>query len=316
MKYRLGIDVGGTNTDAVILDEANRVVASCKEPTSADVSGGIDKAVERILRESRVPAKDIVDAMLGTTHATNAIVERKSLSKVAAIRLASPSGLAIPPFVEWPEDLLKVVGCGYRIVKGGYEYNGAPISRPDKDEIKRAIGEAAEKGAEALAISSAFAPVNGECEELALSIAREVLGAEFPVTLSREIGSIGLIERENAAILNAAIRRLAERAYGSFKSVLAKHGVPAVLFITQNDGTLMGHRLRHALPHTHRRVGTHELPPRRRLPVQGRGRDRRGRGRHHDRRGRPPQGLPARIELGRRGSAACAPTSACPTSSP
>lgn len=239
MKYKLGIDVGGTNTDAAILDEAGRVVASCKEPTSPDVSTGIDRAVERILAISRVPPSSIADAMLGTTHATNAIVERKQLSRVAAIRLSGPSGHSIPPFAEWPADLLAAIGGSYSIVKGGYEYNGAPIAAPDRDEIRRALDAAAKAGAEALAISSAFAPVNSYCEELALELAREALGADFPVTLSHEIGSIGLIERENAAILNAAIRRLAERAYGSFQSALSKQGVAAELFITQNDGTLM-----------------------------------------------------------------------------
>jgi N-methylhydantoinase A/oxoprolinase/acetone carboxylase beta subunit len=239
MKYKLGIDVGGTNTDAVILDDAGEVIASCKEPTTPDVSGGIDKAVERILQESRVLASSIGDAMLGTTHATNAIVERKNLSRVAVIRLSAPSGLAIPPFVEWPADLLSAIGGTYTIVKGGYEYDGAPIAEPDRDEIRAALEAARKNGAEALAVSSAFAPVNGECEELVRGLAHEVLGADFPVTLSHEIGSIGLIERENAAILNAAIRKLAERAYGSFQSALSKHGVMAELFITQNDGTIM-----------------------------------------------------------------------------
>ncbi len=239
MKCRLGIDVGGTNTDAVILDESGRVVASCKEPTTPDVSTGIERAVDRILDGSRVAPGDIRDAMLGTTHATNAVVERRDLSRVAVLRLSGPSGHSIPPFTEWPADLLGVVQGPWAVVRGGYEYSGAPISIPDKDEIRRALDKAGGNGAQALAISSAFAPVNAEHEEMARALAQEVLGPDFPVTLSREIGSIGLIERENAAILNAAIRSLAEKAYGSFQSALAKRGVKAELFITQNDGTLM-----------------------------------------------------------------------------
>ena len=58
------------------------------------------------------------------THATNAIVERKNLSRVGIIRLAAPSGYAIPPFIEWPEDILEAISHFYVIVKGGYEYNG------------------------------------------------------------------------------------------------------------------------------------------------------------------------------------------------
>lgn len=96
MKYRLGIDVGGTNTDAVILDDRNSVVAKHKEATTQDISSGITKAVEHVLKESGIYPGDILEAMLGTTHATNAIVERKGLSRVGVLRLSGPSGYAIP----------------------------------------------------------------------------------------------------------------------------------------------------------------------------------------------------------------------------
>jgi len=239
MRYRLGIDVGGTNTDAAILDEAHRVVAKTKAATTSDVSSGIGEAVGRVLALSTIPPADITNAMLGTTHATNAIVERKGLSRVGVIRLAAPSGFAIPPFIEWPRDLLDALGCPWVIVKGGYEYNGVPLSKPDRDEIRRALETIAAKRIEALAVSGVFSPISDEQEMLVEELAREALGKDFPVTRSREIGSIGLIERENAAVLNAAIRGLARKAYGAFQNVLATHGIRAELFITQNDGTLM-----------------------------------------------------------------------------
>lgn len=239
MKYRLGIDVGGTNTDAAILDEENRVVAKGKASTTPDVSSGIDEVVRSVLAQSKLAPGSIVNAMLGTTHATNAIVERKGLSRVGVIRLSGPSGFAIPPFIEWPQDLLDAMGCPWVIVKGGYEYNGAPLSLPDKDEIRGALETIRKKGAEALAVSGVFSPISDKQEMLVQELAHEVLGKGFPVTRSREIGSIGIIERENAAVLNAAIRGLAEKAYGSFQDVLTKHGIAAELFITQNDGTLM-----------------------------------------------------------------------------
>ncbi len=153
MKYRLGIDVGGTNTDAVILDDKNKVIAKCKKATSADISTGIKNAVEQVLNDSAINPADIADAMLGTTHGTNAIVERKSLSKVGVIRLAAPSGFAIPSFIEWPDDILKAVDHFYVIVKGGYEYHGALISNTDKDEILKALNDIKAHGAEALAVS-------------------------------------------------------------------------------------------------------------------------------------------------------------------
>jgi len=239
MRYRLGIDVGGTNTDAVILDSNNRVIAKQKETTTTDVSAGITKAVDRVLQYSDINPSEITNAMLGTTHATNAIIERKGLSKVGLIRLSAPSGYGIPPFVDWPNDMMAVTKNSFVIVKGGYEFNGIPISKPDKEEIKKALAELKKNGIESLAVSGAFSPVNADQEELVRELAIEIFGKNFPITLSNEIGSIGLIERENAAVLNAAIRKLAERAYGGFQDVLKKHGINADLFITQNDGTLM-----------------------------------------------------------------------------
>jgi N-methylhydantoinase A/oxoprolinase/acetone carboxylase beta subunit len=239
MQYRLGIDVGGTNTDAVILDERDAVLAQCKRPTTADVSSGIKEAVDGVLKEGRVRAEHIRHAMLGTTHCTNAIVERRNLCRVGIVRLGAPSGLAIPPLTDWPADILPHVGQHQHIVHGGYEYNGVPLSPPDEQEIRSALEALAKDGIEALAVSGVFSPVNHEQEQLVRALAEERFGAGFPIALSSEIGSVSLLERENATILNAAISRIAEAAYGSFQDVLRAHGVQADLFITQNDGTLM-----------------------------------------------------------------------------
>jgi N-methylhydantoinase A/oxoprolinase/acetone carboxylase beta subunit len=239
MSHRLGIDVGGTNTDAVILDTHDAVVAKSKRPTTEDVSAGLKAAVDAVLSESGIDPAAIIHAMLGTTHSTNAIVERRGLSKIGTIRLGAPSGLAIPPLLDWPTDILSYIGNYFSIVGGGYEYNGLPISAVDKEEIKGALLSLEKKGIEALAVSCVFSPVNSEQELMVKDLAASVFGADFPVSLSSEVGSIGILERENATILNAAILRIADSAYGSFQNVLRDHGIKADLFITQNDGTLM-----------------------------------------------------------------------------
>ena len=76
--YKLGIDVGGTNTDAVLVDENRAVVADIKYPTSADIYDGILGAMRTVLEVSGVDPAQIHQAMLGTTQCTNAIVERKN----------------------------------------------------------------------------------------------------------------------------------------------------------------------------------------------------------------------------------------------
>ncbi len=239
MNYKLGIDVGGTNTDAVILDMNDRVVAKSKRPTSEDVSSGIRDAVESVLQTGKVAPLQIVHAMLGTTHATNAIVERKGLSRVGIIRLCLPAGRSVPPYLDWPSDIIPHLGNHYEMVRGGYEFNGKILSQPDREEIKKALESLRKNNIEALAVSCVFAPVNSEHELLVREIAGGVFGRHFPVSLSHEIGTIGILERENATILNAAILKIAESAYSSFQDVLKAYGVKSDLFITQNDGTLM-----------------------------------------------------------------------------
>ncbi len=239
MNYRLGIDVGGTNTDAVILDKDNRVIAKSKCPTTEDVSSGIKDAVNSVFIAGNIDPSQIIHAMLGTTHSTNAIVERKGLSKIGIIRLCVPSGKGVPPYLDWPPDIIPHIGRNYRMVRGGYEYNGKLIAQPDKEEIGEALVSLKKQGIEALAVSCVFAPVNNDQELLVKELAEEVFGEAFPVSLSNEIGTIGILERENATILNAAILNIADSAYCSFQNVLRGHGIKADLFITQNDGTLM-----------------------------------------------------------------------------
>ena len=107
--YRIGIDVGGTNTDACILDKDLNVVNSVKMPTTDDVESGIYNSLKKVLEESKIDSSLIKYVMLGTTHCTNAIVERKRLNNVAMIRIAKPATVAINPFIDWPEDLRQKV---------------------------------------------------------------------------------------------------------------------------------------------------------------------------------------------------------------
>ncbi len=81
---RLGIDVGGTNTDAVIMDGADRVIAKAKVPGTPDITGGIVAAIDAVLRAPEAATPDrITHDMLGTTHATNAVLERRHLRRIA-----------------------------------------------------------------------------------------------------------------------------------------------------------------------------------------------------------------------------------------
>ena len=94
--YKLGIDVGGTNTDAVLIDENLNVIADIKYPTSGDIYDGILGALRAVLESSGVDRSQIGQAMLGTTQCTNAIVERKNLAKIGILRIGAPATCGVP----------------------------------------------------------------------------------------------------------------------------------------------------------------------------------------------------------------------------
>ena len=96
---RIGIDVGGTNTDAVILDRDDQLLAKTKQLTTADVTGGITKALQAVLETPGLDRARITHVMLGTTHATNAVIERRRLRRVATVRIGAPSTNAHPAAV-------------------------------------------------------------------------------------------------------------------------------------------------------------------------------------------------------------------------
>ncbi len=234
---RIGIDVGGTNTDAVMVEDA-RVVGSVKSPTTDDVTGGVRESLRLLVAELGGETGPVDAVMVGTTHFTNAVVQRRDIEPVAALRIGLPSGRSLPPFVDWPPDLAARVSGRVFMVRGGHEYDGRPLVPFDAGAVRSAAAEIAAAGIESVAVSAVFSPLRPECEDAAA----EILTEELPgvsVTRSHQLGRIGLLERENAALLNAALVGLARRTTAAFAEAVAASGIDAPLFITQNDGTVM-----------------------------------------------------------------------------
>lgn len=237
MSYRIGIDVGGTNTDAVLLDKDDTILEKTKTPTTPDITSGIINALEEVL-DTEVSKDDIDYVMLGTTHCTNAVTERENLNEVAIIRAGAPATTAVKPLFEWPDELAATVGNHTTIIKGGHEFNGEEISPLDEDAAREFLREKADV-VNSVAITSVFSPVIDDHEKRLAEIAREELGEDIPVSISSEIGSVGLLERENATVLNAALTRVIREASTAFRAAMEEHGLDAQLYFGQNDGTLM-----------------------------------------------------------------------------
>ena len=236
--YRLGIDVGGTNTDAVIMQDRN-VLSGVKASTTEDVTSGVLEAMEAAIAKAGVDRAKITNVMIGTTHFTNAVIERRHINPVAAIRLGLPATACLPPMVDWPDDLREAVGGHGYLVRGGYEFDGRELAALDLDEIDRIADDINAKRIGAVAITSVFGPINTKMEEEARARLQKKC-PDIPVVLSSEIGRIGLLERESAAIMNASLLKLSARTVDAFANALKSAGLDCPFFITQNDGTLMG----------------------------------------------------------------------------
>jgi N-methylhydantoinase A/oxoprolinase/acetone carboxylase beta subunit len=243
---RIGIDVGGTNTDAVLLEDGP-VVHAVKTPTTADVTTGIVKALAELAGRPEV-ARDTIDGVvIGTTHFVNAVVQRRDLSRVAAVRIGLPASASLPPFCDWPEDLTNSVRGEVFMLEGGHDYDGRPIVPFDEAGMRRAARRIRASGIHSVAVAAIFSPLDPSCEERA----QIILAEECPdalVTLSHDLGRIGLLERENAALLNAALVELARATVAGFTRAIAASGIAAPLYLTQNDGTVMQAEVATALP--------------------------------------------------------------------
>src|SRR4051812_24980449 len=233
---RIGVDVGGTNTDAVVMAGAT-LLGSAKTPTTADITGGIVASVREALARAQTAPASVRAIMIGTTHFTNAVVERRRLEPTAIVRLGLPATASVPPFADWPADLRAAIdGHGY-LAHGGYEYDGRPISALDEAELRGIAGQIRARGSTALAICAVFSPIRPDLEQQAAAIFQQE-NPGLRISLSHEIGRLGLLERENACILNACLSGLAERTVSAIGAALHALNLDVAVYLSQNDGTL------------------------------------------------------------------------------
>jgi N-methylhydantoinase A/oxoprolinase/acetone carboxylase beta subunit len=237
LMIRIGVDVGGTNTDAVVM-VGRQILATTKVPTSADVTSGLMQALHEVQAQAGIAPGDVRLVVIGTTHFTNAVIERRHLSATAVVRLCLPAAQCLPPMVDWPADLRAAVGDHVYLASGGVEFDGTPIAAFDPAEIRR-IGRAIRgRGIDCIAVAGVFAPVKDQYElEAAALLAEECPGAR--ITVSSAIGQLGLLERESATILNSALTKLAHVTVAALREGVEQCGITCPLYLSQNDGTLM-----------------------------------------------------------------------------
>ena len=231
----IGLDVGGTHTDAVLMD-GSRVTARAKAITTEDVASGIESALSAVLEGQNPATVDLLT--IGTTQFTNAVVERKQLSRVAAVRVCLPAGRGLMPRADWPQDLMEATDGGSYLIHGGHLYDGRPLSELQEEELSELTQTLSDTQPTAVVVSCAFSPTQPEQEDrLVARLAESLPGVR--VCASHVMGGLGLIERENASILNASLLDFADRVANALVESSKKLGLQCPVYVSQNDGTLI-----------------------------------------------------------------------------
>lgn len=234
---RLGIDVGGTNTDAVIVSEQGDLIGTAKHLTTPDILTGIREAIRKVLNESGVAPKNIRGIFLGTTHSLNALQYAKGLSRSALIRI-QPSPSLIQPMLGWPASLQEML-AGYYQLTGGYTWEGKRVEAEDRQlRLATLIEELRLKKVEAAAVVCSFSPLYADEEKDCCYRLREAL-PQLDISMSHEIGSMGFIERENATLMNAMLSKVIRHAMQDINQLFDSLSLNAPYWFTQNDGSLM-----------------------------------------------------------------------------
>ena len=233
MTIVLGLDTGGTFTDAALLDTATgTMLAKAKSLTTRqDLSIGVGGAMRAVVEKWGGDPADIGLVSLSTTLATNAVVEGVG-GRVGLILIGFDEGALERA------DLAKALGndpvC---FISGGHRNDGAPQAAFDKEGLTTQA-EALKEDVSAFAVASHFATRNPEHEMAAREILRSVTG--LPVTCSHELSSsLGGPRRALTAMLNARLINLLEKLVAATADQMKTCALNCALMVVKGDGSLL-----------------------------------------------------------------------------
>ena len=250
MRYRLGVDVGGTFTDLLLFDNETGAFWRHKTPsTPHDSSEGILNGVTAITEQAGVDPGAIEFFLHGTTVATNAVLEGKG-ARVGLIttegyrdimqiaRSFVPGGLAA--WIVWPKPQPLAALEDTLTVKGRIGADGAEVRPLDEAQVREVLEQLKAQGVEAITVSLINAYVNGDHEARIGAIAKDVFGEDVPVSLSHEVlPEMQEYERTLSTVANAAVRPVVGNYISNLRDKLKDAGVTGKLSLLRSDGGLM-----------------------------------------------------------------------------
>jgi N-methylhydantoinase A/oxoprolinase/acetone carboxylase beta subunit len=226
---RLGIDDTGTGTVAALLDAAGQVLAWHR-------ADGVPATLAGVL--AGIPGAAVGQVMLATARPGEALARQDGLARVGVLRIAAPATTAVPPLAGWPPELAARVGAVVRVIRGGHRYQGEELVPLEVAEVRRFARDC--RGAvDAVAVTAVSSPTNPDHERRAADLLAAELGTAVPVVQGHQLAGLGLLERENAAVLAAALAPPTAALVADTQAALRRHRVRAELYLCQHDGTLL-----------------------------------------------------------------------------
>ena len=226
-RYGLGIDTGGTFTDAVIIDlDDNTVVAKSKSPTTHDdLSIGLYKSVDAVFESCDIKPGDISLVGISTTLATNSVLEGHG----------GEVGLIL---IGWnPMEPVYFGEKNQVIVRGGFDSLGNARCPLSKQEVTDAIMKVSE-GVDAIAVSGLFATANNSQEEKVKELAIKLTG--LPVVSGHELSAaLGIDLRAETAVLNGRLIPIVSKFFDDVEATFRKKGIVAPIMVYKGDGSVM-----------------------------------------------------------------------------
>jgi len=250
MRLRLGVDVGGTFTDLLLINESDGSTHRAKVPSTPDNQAlGVLAGIEKICAAAGVTQDHIGDVMHGTTVATNAVLEGKG-ARVGLIvtegyrqvlhiaRSYVPGGLA--GWIVWqPKPPLAALVDTFE-VKGRIGADGSVVRPLDEDHVRQALRALAASGVTSATVSLINAFANDAHERRVAELAAEEMPG-IPISLSSLIlPEMREYERAATTVANAYVRPVVERYLESLEHECASRGINATLRVLRSDGGLMG----------------------------------------------------------------------------
>jgi N-methylhydantoinase A len=249
MAHRLGVDVGGTFTDLLLVDDEKDDLFRVKTPsTPADPSEGVLVGVRRICEESGIEPGDLGFVMHGTTVATNAMLEAKG-ARVGLVttqgfgqilhlaRSQTPGPLAGWIIMIKPDPPAALEDT--REAKERMSAQGEPVEPVDREQVAGIVRDLAESGVETLTVSLINSYANPAHEREIRDIIHE-LYPDFPVTISSDVlPEFREYERTLTACMNSYVRPRVESYVRNLEGSLRELGVKGDLNLLRSDAGLM-----------------------------------------------------------------------------